>query len=258
MPRRDDERRIERTLLIDADDTLWENNVFYLRCTADFLDYMASLGYDPDAVSGMLDVCERETISALGYGPGGFVAALGLTCERLLRESGREPAPGLVARARYLGQLMLSPPMIVLPDVEPTLVALRPSTHLVLVTKGDQETQQGKIERSGLGPLFDARYVVGEKNAETYRRIASELVLNPRTTWMVGNSPKSDINPAIQAGLGAILIPHDHTWPAELQEIADPLQVVKLERFPDLLPFFGVERGPFVGGAPSTIGPTQA
>lgn len=238
----DDGRRVERALLIDADDTLWENNVYYLRCLARFQDYMESLGCDREAAAAMLDLTERETIPTMGYGPEGYVAALGLACERLLSNGRGLPVPpAVIEGARALGELVLRMPMVVIPDVETALAALRPSSELVLVTKGDQQVQRDKLERSGLAPYFDAVYVVAEKDAAVYRRIAAERGLHPRHTWMVGNSPKSDINPAIEAGLGAILVPHDHTWTAEIQEIERPDLVATLARFADLVPFFGVE-----------------
>ena len=241
MPATTDTRHIQRTLLIDADDTLWENNVFYLRCESRFLDYVESLGCDRDSARETLQACEKEMADLYGYGPNGFVAALGLTCERSLRQNGTDPTADLLAKAQSLGEPALSPPMVLLADVERTLAALRPSSQLVLVTKGDEDTQQAKISRSGLGPLFDAQYVVVEKTVRTYRRVAAELGLDPRRTWMVGNSPKSDINPSVEAGLGAIFIPHNHTWTAELEEIEHPESVVALQRFADLLPLFGIE-----------------
>lgn len=237
-----DGRRVERALLIDADDTLWENNVYYLRCQARFQEYMASLGCDREAAAAMLDRVERETIPTMGYGPDGYIAALGVACERLLSDGrGASVPPEVIEGARVLGELVRNMPMVVIPDVEATLAALRQSSELVLVTKGDSVVQRAKLDRSGLARYFDGVYVVAEKDAAVYRRIAAERGLHPRHTWMVGNSPKSDINPAIEAGLGAILVPHDHTWTAEVQEIERPDLVLTLERFADLLPFFGVE-----------------
>jgi len=229
------------TIGFDADDTLWENNIFYLRCTAKFQDYMASLGYERDQALDMLNACERETIPAMGYGPQSYVASLGKACESLLCESGRAADPAMIHQAQSCGALVLDPPMILLVGVRPTLAALRPTTQLVLATKGDEVLQRRKVKRSGLGPLFDAQYMLPEKNAATYQRILSELALVPDRTWMVGNSPKSDVNPAIEAGLGAIFVPHAHTWVAEHQAIAYPEQVVTLGRFEELLAFFGME-----------------
>lgn len=231
-------RRVERALLIDADDTLWENNIFYLRCLAHFQDYMAGLGCDREASARMLEKAERETIPTMGYGPEGYVTALGVACERLLGDGHQALA---VDGARALGGMVLAMPIIVIPGVEVTLAALRPSSELILVTKGNERVQRDKLARSGLAEYFDGVYAVEEKDAGVYRRIAAERGLYPRHTWMVGNSPRSDINPAIEAGIGAILVPHDHTWTAEVEAIDRPDIVVTLGRFADLGPFFGVE-----------------
>jgi len=231
----------ERTLMIDADDTLWENNIFYLHCLAHFQDLMGVLGFDRDLAARTLDTCERETIPTHGYGPPGYVAALERTYVRLSQRDGKDVEAKILDAIRGLAQIVLQPPMILLPDVEQTLMALRPTTQLILVTKGDERTQRDKIARSGLGSYFDAQYVVAEKDARTYRDIAAEHRLDPRCTWMVGNSPKSDINPAIEAGIGAVLIPHDHTWHAEIETITRPDHVVTLQRFSDLLPWLGIE-----------------
>jgi putative hydrolase of the HAD superfamily len=248
-------RSIDRTLLIDADDTLWENNVFYLRCTAHFLDFMASLGYERDLTNQTMDICEQEAVSIHGYGPTSFIEALGRTCEKLLHESGCDPEPEFVAQARSLGEPVASAPLILRPEVEETLRALRLSSQLILVTKGDEAIQQRKIDLSGLGGFFDAQYIVPEKDAQTYLRIVAEEGLDSKSTWMVGNSPKSDINPAVEAGLGAIFIPCDLTWGAELQELADPFSVITLQCFADLLPLFEIEPLVALGGLSHPIEP---
>ena len=52
---------------------------------------------------------------------------------------------------------------------------------------------------------------------------------------MIGNSPKSDVNPALEAGLNAVFIPHAHTWVLEKEEIrAGDGRMIVLERFGDL------------------------
>ncbi len=236
----DEFRCPERTLLVDADDTLWENNIFYLRCTARFKSLLGEHGIAEERSQDTLDRLERGTVQEHGYGPAGYVAAVVATAETLLREAGVELTDELVAEVRRIAEPVRRAPMVLMEGVRETLLALRPSTRLVLVTKGDRPTQLEKVARSGLGPLFDAKHVVPEKDADVYRGIARELGLDPRCTWMVGNSVKSDINPAVEAGLGAILVPHDHTWTAEHAELEHPERVTVLRAFADLLPLFGV------------------
>ncbi len=236
-----DDRRIERTLLIDADDTLWENNIFYLRCTARFLDYAEKAGLDRERAMEHLEAAEREVVPDLGYGPRGYIEALGLAYERTAADAGRSATPDERHAARACGEPILDPPTVLLGDVEAVLRALRPTSRLVLVTKGDPAHQSMKIERSGLGPLFDAQFIVEEKSADTYRTIVRELDLERESTWMVGNSPRSDINTAVEAGLGAVLIPHDHTWTAEVERIERPEVVVTLANLCGLLELFGID-----------------
>jgi len=235
------ERSIQRTLLIDADDTLWENNIFYLSCQARFQDYMENWGCNRELAAETLRLCELETIPTYGYGPQGYIAALQISAERLLNHRNHQATPEIVEGARAVGELVLAPPMVLLGDVERTLRALRPTSRLVLLTKGEEETQRAKLERSGLEPLFDACYIVQEKDVTTYQNLTHELGTRPRDTWMIGNSPRSDINPAVAAGLNAILIPHNHTWTAEIQGIEQPEVVVTLCRFAELVDFFQVD-----------------
>lgn len=234
-------RLVQRALLIDADDTLWENNVFFLHCTAQFTDWLVTLGVARESVAPAFAACERESVQRLGYSPESYLEALAMTCDHLLRTHGLTPDDGLLAQARAFGQPVMSPPMILLPGVRSTLLALYPSSQLVLVTKGSERFQREKLARSGLGPLFDQKYVVAEKDEAVYRHIVDELRLDPLCTWMVGNSPRSDINPAVRAGLHALFIPHGKTWVAEHEELEQPDAVVTLAGFSDLLPYLNIE-----------------
>src|SRR6202140_5928756 len=94
------------------------------------------------------------------------------------------------------------------------------------MTKGAVAEQSGKVERSGLKEYFAAVEIVSEKNVPTYRSVISKYGLDPDSSWMIGNSPKSDINPALAAGLNAGFVPHGATWILEHEEVkpAPPLQ----------------------------------
>ena len=91
--------------------------------------------------------------------------------------------------------------------------------HLILVTKGAVAEQSGKVERSGLKEYFAAVEIVAEKNPAAYLQLVEKHNLKPHSTWMIGNSPKSDINPALAAGLHAVFVPHGDTWILEHEEI---------------------------------------
>jgi putative hydrolase of the HAD superfamily len=133
-----------------------------------------------------------------------------------------------------IGRTVMTYPIVLLDGVEETLDALSRHYRLLLLTKGDQETQKGKLARSGLEDLFDAVHVVPEKDADVFQAIISRYNLPLDRTWMVGNSPRSDINPALEVGIGAFYVPNPGTWTLEIEELKDPEKVTVLDRFGEL------------------------
>jgi len=82
---------------------------------------------------------------------------------------------------------------------------------------------------------------VKEKNRETYLHLADIRNFDLNRTWMIGNSPKSDINPSLAAGLRAVFVPHERTWSLEREEVHDPEgRLIVVKRFSDLTGLFGV------------------
>jgi len=220
-----------QTLMIDADDTLWENNVYFEGAIANFISFLNHRHFTAAEVRHKLNEVEHECIATLGYGLHSFAAALVGTFERLSVEP---LTPALHETIHGIAAAIAEQPIEVLKHVGPTLDGLRSRHRLLLVTKGDVAEQTGKVKRSGLGPYFEAVEVVAEKNAESYHAIVGKYGLERSTTWMVGNSPKSDINPAIAAGLNAVFIPHADTWILERAELCTAPEgqtLLTLERF---------------------------
>jgi putative hydrolase of the HAD superfamily len=227
-----------QNLLIDADDTLWENNIYFERAIANFIEFLNHRHYTAEQVRGVLNEVERDCIVKHGYGMHSFAHALVDTFERLSVEP---ITPALHERINRFAHSIADHPAEILPGVPETLDYLAHSHHLILLTKGQIAEQSGKVERSGLKDFFSAVEIVAEKNPGTYREISAKYALPPQTTWMVGNSPKSDINPALAAGLNAVFVPHGNTWVLEHEELAPaPAQarLLVLERFPELREHF--------------------
>src|SRR6202050_4540092 len=201
-----------QTLLIDADDTLWENNIYFERAIAAFIGYLDHKEYSPAEVRSALNAQERETILARGYGLTSFTQSLVATYKRL--------SPGLVseddiARVRSFARSIAEREMELLPGVAETLAELATRHRLILMTKGNQAEQADKLSRSGLAQHFSAVEIVAEKEPATYRAVIARHELTPHTSWMIGNSIKSDINPALAAGLHAVFLFHKDTWVLE-------------------------------------------
>lgn len=227
-----------QTLLIDADDTLWENNIYFERAIANFISFLNHHEYSPEQVREVLNEVERECIVSHGYGLHSFAHALVQTFERLAVEP---LTPALHATINGFAHTIAGHPVEVLPGVPETLRYLSARHHLILLTKGHLAEQTGKVERSGLKDYFAACEVVAEKDAPTYRAVVSKYGLAAESTWMVGNSPKSDINPALAAGLNAVFVPHGNTWILEHEELAaaePPSRLLVVESFAGLSEHF--------------------
>jgi putative hydrolase of the HAD superfamily len=205
-----------QTLLIDADDTLWENNVYFERAIAGFISFLNHHEFSTQQVREVLNDVERECIVKHGYGLDSFSHALVDTFERL---SVQPVTPELHTQITGFAHSISNHPIEFLPDVPQTLQYLGARHRLILVTKGALEEQGGKIARSGFKDLFEATEIVAEKNAAIYHALVEKHSLPSASTWMVGNSPKSDINPALAAGLNAVFVPHGDTWILEHEEV---------------------------------------
>ena len=208
-----------QTLLIDADDTLWENNVYFERAIAEFISFLNHRERSTAEIREILNDVERECIISHGYGLHSFTHALVKTFERLSVEP---ITPALHETIHGFARTIAEQPVQVLPRVPETLQYLQARHELILVTKGDLKEQSGKVHRSGLKEYFAAVEIVPEKHVDEYRAIVSKHDLVSQQTWMVGNSPKSDINPALGAGLNAVFVPHDDTWVLEHEDVAQP------------------------------------
>jgi len=226
------------TLIVDADDTLWENEVFYEQCVAAFAELMAAQGFEREEAEHTASAVERERVPLVGYGPREFARNLVIAYRRLCGRYDRPVEDAVVDAVWEIGQVVIEPPIVLLDGVAETLARLRGRCRLLLLTKGDREVQEGKLARSGLGHLFDGVHVVPEKDAGVIRDLLARYRLRPERTWMIGNSPRSDVNPALEAGIGAVYVPHSNTWDLEQEEIADPERVIVISRFAELAALF--------------------
>ncbi|WP_213803609.1 HAD family hydrolase [Granulicella sp. dw_53] len=231
-------RSVRQTLLIDADDTLWENNVYFERAIASFISYLDHRIHTAEEVRGHLNRVEHATIAAQGYGLHSFRKSL-ITCFEQLTDQPitQEKHDRIVSFAQSIADQEIE----LLPNVDATLADLATRHRIIMVTKGNTEEQQDKLRRSGLAPHFSAVEVLPEKHTDAYLSLASHHACEAACTWMIGNSPRSDINPALAAGLHAIFIPHDFTWVLEHEVVNQPppgQTLLELPTFADLTQYF--------------------
>jgi putative hydrolase of the HAD superfamily len=227
-----------RCLIFDADDTLWENNIYFEAAIEEFLSLISEFLTPSNTVASgrqaaldLLNEIERASIPQFGYGSRHFIDSLRETFRRVWEgDTGRTNSPGFQSNnqapaAGYLrligeiGERLVSHPIEVSPEVFSTLDVLRSRHRLMLFTKGDFDEQSYKLDRSGLKDHFDRIEIVREKDTEAYHALVLRHSLERQSTFMIGNSPRSDVLPALEAGLWAVFVPHPHTWQHEHDEV---------------------------------------
>jgi putative hydrolase of the HAD superfamily len=198
----------------DADDTLWQNETFFRLTEARFRELIT--GYaEPGLAAARLADVHTGNLARYGYGIKGFTLSMIETAMELT--DGQAPA-SVVREILAAGREMLAHPVETLPGVDEALARLSERYRLVLVTKGDLLDQERKLAASGLGELFAAAEIVSEKDRSTYDRVFARHGTGPAEAVMAGNSMKSDVLPALEAGAFAVHIPYAITWAHELAE----------------------------------------
>lgn len=221
------------TIGFDADDTLWHNERFFRFTEARFAELLAPYAEGHDIPARLLDA-EARNLRFYGFGIKGFTLSM---VETAIEITDRRVPAAIIETILDWGREMLHHPVETLPHVLETLEALDATHRLVLITKGDLFDQERKLAASGLGEWFDAVEIVSAKDAATYSRIFAQHGEGAGHAMMVGNSLKSDIIPALEAGAWAVHVPHDLTWALEHAE--EPTGTPRFHTIPtlrDLLP----------------------
>ncbi|HEX2562198.1 HAD family hydrolase [Phenylobacterium sp.] len=202
------------TVGLDADDTLWHNESLFRLTQQRFFDLLADVA-EPAMLEQRLAEVEKRNLRLYGYGVKGFTLSM---IETAMELTGGEAPPRIVREILAAGREMLSEPVEPLPGVDSALAQLSERYRLVLITKGDLLHQEQKLAASGLGDLFVAVEIVSEKDASTYERVFNRHGTGPAEAVMCGNSVRSDILPALEAGAWAAHVPYPLVW---AHEIAD-------------------------------------
>ena len=226
-------KREFRVIAFDADDTLWDCQSWFdsveERC-AELLKPWATR----KEVSEGLFATEHRNLSLTGYGTKAFTLSL---IENAVRISHGEISGDDVMRLIDMGKDLLRFPTTPLPEVQETLEALvqRRRYRLVVFTKGELMDQEDKLRRSGLEQYFCRLETVSNKTVTEYRQLCENLDVAPEETLMVGNSFRSDIAPALQAGAWAAHIPYHVVWELEKSEEFPHERLYKMQQFGELL-----------------------
>jgi putative hydrolase of the HAD superfamily len=212
----------------DADDTLWRHGDFYLlaeqRLTGLLADFAA-----PEDVLQRLRRIELANLPLYGFGVKGFTLSM---IETSIEAAGGRASAALIGEIVANGRELLRHPIELLPHVRETLATLADAFRLILITRGDLFDQERKLAQSGLVAFFDAVEIVSDKNASTYARVFARSADGPKYAMMVGNSMKSDVAPALEAGCWGVHVPHTVAWAVEHAE--PPFDAARFKRLEHL------------------------
>ncbi|MFO7920702.1 MAG: HAD family hydrolase [Nioella sp.] len=217
-----------QTIGFDADDTLWQNERFFRMTQDRFAELLADYTAKDHLMERLLNA-ERRNIGHYGFGIKGFMLSM---IETAIEVTDRTVPASVIEEILAAGQEMLNHPIDLLPHAREAVEALAGTHRLILITKGDLLDQERKLAQSGLGDLFDAVEIVSHKTAEVYARAFTAHGDGPACAMMVGNSLKSDVIPAIEAGAFGVHVPHGLTW--ALEQAPPPVADPRFHEVPDL------------------------
>jgi putative hydrolase of the HAD superfamily len=224
---------------LDADDTLWHDAPVFQRAIAQFLDLMRQYG-DEDALRPRLVAAAYRNMEAYGYGARTFVLSM---LDAALEIAGEELKPSATREVLRIGQRMMSDQPELLPGVKDALERLAARYRLVVITKGDLFHQERKLASVGISGYFAGVEIVSDKTPVIYRQVFARYGVPPEQAVMVGDSPRSDILPVLEAGSYAALIPYAGGWDHEMAVLPQGHErFAILNHLADLIAW--IDRGP--------------
>lgn len=200
-----------KVIAFDADDTLWENEPYFLETETRFCELLED--YLPQhSLSQELFKTEMQNLSLYGYGIKGFMLSM---VETALRVSNKTLNVDIIEKTIAFGKELLEKPIELLDGIEDVLKSLSGKYKLVVATKGDLLDQERKLKKSGIEHYFHHVEVMSEKNEGDYKKLIRHLDIPPDQFLMIGNSIKSDILPVLAIGGHGIHVPYHTTWAHE-------------------------------------------
>ena len=229
-----------KAIAFDADDTLWDNETYFLEVERGMCDILSPYG-DAQTISDSLFKVEMANMEDYGYGAMAFTLSL---VENAIKVSHGAISAADIARIMELGRSLLRLEGTPLEGVEDTLRQLKATGRykLVVFTKGELLTQENKLKRSGLQRYFDDVVIVSDKQEQQYANLCRQLGVEPEEFLMVGNSLKSDVLPALNIGAWAVHIPYEVMWQHEVIDDFEHTRMFQLTQFAELTELLGVEK----------------
>jgi putative hydrolase of the HAD superfamily len=221
------------TLIFDGDDTLWQTMPLYSRSKGRFFTFMEKLGFEKEEVESVFERQDAKNVDRWGFTVERFRQSMVQVLEEFLHIRGEIPRPVQVEQVSRIATSVSRNKTRRTPGAHATLRLLNTKYRMVLLTKGEYALQERRVSQSGFADFFEAVFIVEHKDRSSFERICEDLALDVRSTWSVGDSLRSDIKPALAAGLGAFWIPQQ-TWSYENDSEEHHRRLVRLRTISEL------------------------
>jgi putative hydrolase of the HAD superfamily len=222
-------------IAFDADDTLWQSEVYYRKAQEAMAELLVHYGVEPIETIKILHEIEIQNLTPFGYGIKGFTISM---VEAAIRATGGQVQGADIQAVIDLGRSMTSHEIQLLAHSAETVRRLAETHPLMVITKGDLMDQERKIMASGLAEHFKRVEIVSNKTAHVYKDLLRRHQVDPNRFLMVGNAMRSDILPVLEIGGWAVHVPYAHSWAHEAAEAPQHARfhtIDHLGQLPDLV-----------------------
>jgi putative hydrolase of the HAD superfamily len=221
----------DRWVLFDGDNTLWHIETLYDQARQDLVRLVIQPGANADEIEAFQRLEDKRLFMELGYSAERFA----MSFEHTMREFVPHSTSEQLQYARQLARSVFERPAEIDPDAERVLRALSGTYRLALVTAGERWVQERRVAGFRYASLFDVVRIVERKTPDVFREVTTSLAINVNESWVVGDSLRSDIVPALDAGLNAILIAN-HNWIEIERDESRPSHLRVVDRLGDIIP----------------------
>lgn len=199
-------------LVFDADDTLWETEPLYDRSLTECQRYVEPLGLDPTEWRDTQRKIDVQNVAVLGFSIERFPTSSAQAYDAITGTKDTAESK----QVYEISKSVFAAAADIMEDAQQVLTTLKDRGHpLYLMTKGDLKVQQKRLaDASFLTELFDHVRIVDSKGPADFKTAAQALNRAPSQCVSIGNSLRSDIEPAVQAGLSAVWI-EAYVWDYE-------------------------------------------